>query len=111
MKDFFETYAHLYEGNYSIESWIIWISLYIQYFGYYFCFYLGFAVLVMLTIAPFVGLAGLFYNIRIKIKHKKQKKLEYSIKNKMQNGYINTLDNISKKRKCNNKKKKKKKHI
>lgn len=99
MKDFFEQYAHLYEGQYTLEAWTIWISLYIQYIGYYVCFYMGFMLLLCLCVLPFLGVFGLVHNVKIKIKQKKQKKIFDQFKNKIQTDYISTLDNFTKKKK------------
>jgi hypothetical protein len=99
MNDFFEQYRSLYENKYTIEAWILWISLWIQYIGYYMCFYAGFFLLLLLCVLPFFSVYGLFHSIKIKIKHKKQKKLFDQFKHKIQTDYISTLDNFSKKKK------------
>lgn len=98
MKEFFEQYESLYTNN-GIEGWVLWISLWIQYVGYYVCFYIGFLLLVLLCVLPLFSLFGLVHTVKIKIKHKKQKKQQDKLKHKIQTDYINTLDEFTKKKK------------
>jgi hypothetical protein len=99
MQDLFEQYAYLYENQYTLEAWVIWISLYIQYTGYYICFYIGFLLFLCLCILPFLSFFGLIHSVKIKIKQKKQKKTFDQLQNKVQTDYIFTLDNFTKKKK------------
>ena len=99
MNDFFEQYANLYQNKYTLEAWIIWISLWIQYIGYYICLYVGFLLLVLLCILPFFSLFGLAHSIKIKIKKDKEKKNQKKLKDQISKEYINTLDTFKKKKK------------
>jgi hypothetical protein len=99
VNDFFEQYASLYENRYTLEAWIIWSSLWIQYIGYYVCLYIGFLLLVLLCILPFFSLFGLAHSIKIKIKKDKEKKKQKKLKEQIGKDYINTLDVFKKKKK------------
>jgi hypothetical protein len=98
MKEYLEKYQHLCFNN-GLEGWIIWLSLYIQYYGYYVCLYLGFLLLVALCIIPFFSLFGLIYSIKIKIKTNKDNKQKKKFKDNITKDYINTLDTFKKKKK------------
>lgn len=96
----FEKYAHLYQNLYTLEAWFIWLSLWLQYIGYYACLLLGFVLILLLFIFPFMIVYGLIRSVKIKIVKKKNKQ---KIINQLKEEYKNTLDQF-------NKKSKKKKH-
>ena len=104
MNDFFERYRPLYENRYTLEAWIVWASLYIQYWGYYVCLYLGFLLLICLCILPFISLFGIYHTVKIKIKTDKLNKQKKNFKNYIEKEYISTLDNFTKKKKHKKKK-------
>jgi hypothetical protein len=99
VNDFFEQYASLYENRYTLEAWIIWASLWIQYIGYYVCLYIGFLLLVLLCILPFFSLFGLAHSIQIKIKKDKEKNKQKKYKEYIGKEYVNTLDGFNKTKK------------
>lgn len=97
----FEYYEPLYRDTYTLEAWILWLSLWIQYIGYYVCLYGGFLLLIVMIILPIMSLTGLAGSIKIKLgdkKHKKHKEKQ-KFEEKMRDNYINKLENITKKKK------------
>jgi hypothetical protein len=99
MNHFFEQYRSLYENRYTLEAWVIWASLWIQYIGYYVCLYTGFILLICLVILPFISIFGIYHSIKIKIKKDKEKKKQKKLKEQIGKDYINTLDSFKKKKK------------
>ena len=98
MNDFFEQYRSLYENRYTLEAWVIWASLWIQYIGYYICLYTGFVLLICLVILPFISMFGIYHGVKIKIKTHKDKKKQKKLKEQIGKDYINTLDTFKKKK-------------
>lgn len=92
----FEKYAHLYQNLYTLEAWFIWLSLWLQYIGYYVCLLLGFVLILFFFILPFIIFYGLINTVKIKVSKKKNK---LKIVDKMKEEYKDTLDKFHKKKK------------
>lgn len=97
----FDYYKPLYENSYTLEAWVLWITVWMQYLGYYVCLYGGFLLLIVMAILPIISLTGLAASIKIKFgdkKHKKHKDKQ-QLEEKMRDSYINKLENVTKKKK------------